>query len=66
MILNYCFELRIGYLSEIVRGKFILEKIPWCYSRSSKSKIWQNIAYFEVLHVGFVNRPCVLFMCIGS
>ena len=28
VILNQHFELRIGYLSEIVTGKLILEKIP--------------------------------------
>ena len=37
VILNQHFELRIGYLSGIVTGKLLLEKIPLCYSRSSKT-----------------------------
>ena len=54
LILNQHFELRIGYLSDSGTGKLFLEKVPRCYSRSSK-----NIsARFEVLHVGFVKRPC--------
>ena len=36
-VINQHFELRIEYLSEIVAVKLILEKIPWCYSRSSKT-----------------------------
>ena len=54
LILNQHFELRIGYLSDIVTGQLFLEKVPGCYSRSSK----KISAIFEVLHVGFVKRPC--------
>ena len=54
VILNQRLELRIGYLSEIVTGKLVLEKIPSCYSRSSKTVS----TIFELLHVGFVKRPC--------
>ena len=46
--------MRIGYLSHIVTGKLILEKNPWCYSISNKALV----PYFEVLHVGFIKRPC--------
>ena len=53
-VINQHFELRIEYLSEIVAVKLILEKIPWCYSRSSKT----ISAKFWILHVGFVKRPC--------
>ena len=38
MILNYCFELRIGYLSEIVRGKFILIKFHGAIAEAAKAK----------------------------
>ena len=56
VILNQHFELRKGYLSEIVTGKLILEKIPWCYSSSSKS--------ISTIF-GFVKRPCdaILMFC---
>ena len=55
VILNKYFELRIGYLSQSVNGKLILEKIPWC---SSRNRVKALVPYFKVLQVGFVKRSC--------
>ena len=54
VILNQHFELRIGYLSEIVTGKLFLEKFHDAIAEAAKALV----PYFEVFHVGFVKRLC--------
>ena len=54
VILHQHLELRIGYISKIVTGKLILEKIPYAIAEAAKPLV----PFFEVLHVGFVKRPC--------
>ena len=54
VILHQHLELRIGYISKIVTGKLILEKNPYAIAEAAKPLV----PYFEVLHVGFVKRPC--------
>ena len=54
VILNQHFELRIGYLSHIVTGKLFLGKFHDAIAEATKALV----PYFEVLHVGFIKRPC--------
>ena len=64
VILNQHFELKIGYLSQIVIGKLFLKKFHDAIAEATKALV----PYFEVLHVGFIKRPCdanlVLFSCV--
>ena len=54
VILNQHFELRIGYLSHIVTGKLFLGKFHDAIAEATKALV----PYFEVLHLGFIKRPC--------
>ena len=54
VILNQHFELKIGYLSQIVIGKLFLKKFHDAIAEATKALV----PYFEVLHVGFIKRPC--------
>ena len=62
VILNQHFELRIGYLSHIVTGKLFLGKFHDAIAEATKALV----PYFEVLHVGFIKRPCdaTLVFCL--
>ena len=54
VILNQHFQLRIGYLSQIVTGKLFLKKFHDAIAEATKALV----PYSEVLHIGFIKRPC--------
>ena len=64
VILNQLFELRVGYLSHIVTGTLFLGKFNDAIAEAAKALV----PYSEVLHVGFIKRPCdaklVFYSCI--
>ena len=64
VILNQLFELRVGYLSHIVTGTLFLGKFNDAIAEAAKALV----PYFEVLHVGFIKRPCdaklVFYSCV--
>ena len=53
VILNQLSELRVGYLSHIVTGTLFLGKFNDAIEAAKAL-----VPYFEVLHVGFIKRPC--------
>ena len=63
VILNQLSELRVGYLSHIVTGTLFLGKFNDAIEAAKAL-----VPYFEVLHVGFIKRPCdaklVFYSCI--
>ena len=61
VILNQLFELRVGYLSHIVTGTLFLGKFNDAIEAAKAL-----VPYFEVLHVGFIKRPCdaTLVFCL--
>ena len=63
VILNQLFELRVGYLSHIVTGTLFLGKFNDAIEAAKAL-----VPYFEVLHVGFIKRPCdaklVFYSCV--
>ena len=55
VILNQHFELRIGYLPQIViLGNLFLKKIHDLIAEAAKALL----PYIEVLHVDHMKRPC--------